>query len=86
MLCEGDWDLLYDSQFKRDFKGNLCTRWLGTYIIDQVFDNGNVRLTTIDENQTPLFANGHRLWLYHKPISKDAFTSQVAADSDCQLV
>ena len=40
MFCEGDWDLLYDSQFKRDFKGKLCTRWLGPYKIDQVFDNG----------------------------------------------
>ena len=56
------------------------------YIIDKVFDNGTVRLTTIDENQTPLFANGHQLQLYHKPISKDAFISQVAVDPDYQLV
>ena len=39
MFCEGDWDLLYDSRFKRDFKGNLRTRWLGPYKIDWVFDN-----------------------------------------------
>ena len=59
MLCEGDWDLLYDSRFKRNFKGNIRMRWLGPYKIDQVFDSGTVQLTTIDENQTPLFANGH---------------------------
>ena len=28
MFCEGDWDLLYDSRFKRDFKGKLHTRWM----------------------------------------------------------
>ena len=77
---------MYDSQFKRDFKGKLCIRWLGPYRIDKVFDNGTICLTTIDKNQTPLFANGHRLRLYHKPISKDVFISQVAADTNCQLV
>ena len=75
-----------DSQFKRDFKGKLCMRWLGPYIIYKVFDNGIVPLTTIGENKTPMFANGHRLRLYHKPISKDAFISQVTADLYCQLV
>ena len=60
-FCEGDWALLYDSRFKRDFKGKLCTRWLGPYLVDRVFDNGRVHLVTIDENCAPLFANGHRL-------------------------
>ena len=77
---------MYDSQFKRYFKGKLHTRWMGPYRIDKVFDNGTTRLTTIDENQTPLFANGHRLQLYQKPISKDVFISQVAADPYYQLV
>ena len=38
---KGDWALLYDSRFK-DFKGKLCTRWLGPYEVDTVFDNGPV--------------------------------------------
>ena len=59
---------------------------MGPYRIDKVFDNGTTCLTTIDENQKPLFANGHRLRLYHKPISKDAFISQVAAGLDSQIV
>ena len=86
VFCKGDQDLLYDSWFKRDFKGKLCTRLLGPYRIDKVFDNGTICLTTIDKNQTPMFANGHRLRIYHKPISKDVFISQVAADTNCQLV
>ena len=51
-----------------------------------VFDNGTVRLVTIDDNRIPLLANGHRLRLYHKPISKDAFISQIAADPEYQLL
>ena len=75
VFCEGDWALLYDSRFKRDFKGKLRTRWMGPYLVNKVFDNGTVLLVAINENHASLFANGHRLRLYHKPISKDAFTS-----------
>ena len=85
VFCEGDWALLYDSTFKRDFKDKLYTIWLGPYLVDRVFDNGTVYLVTIDENHVPLFANGHRLRLYHNPISKDSFISQIAADPDYQL-
>ena len=75
VFCKGDCALLYDSRFKRDFKGKLHTIWLGPYLVDRLFDNGTVCLVTIDENHVPLFANGHRLRLYHKPISKDALSS-----------
>ena len=68
-----------------EFKGKLRTRWLGPYLVDKVFDNGTVRLLTIEENRAPLFDNGHRLRLYHNPISKDAFTSQIAADPEYRL-
>ena len=85
VFYEGDWALLYDSRIKRDFKGKLRTRWLGPYLVDMVFDNDTVHLVTIDENHAPLFANGHRLRLYRKPILKDAFISQIAADLDFQL-
>ena len=61
VLCEGNWALLYDSRFKRDFKGKIRTRWLGPYQIDRVFDNGIVCLVTSDEDHMPLFANVHRL-------------------------
>ena len=32
VFCEGDWALLYDSRFKRDFKGKLRTRWFGLLV------------------------------------------------------
>jgi hypothetical protein len=44
-----DWDLLYDSRFK-SFKGKLSTRWLGPYEVDTVYDNGSIKINTIDED------------------------------------
>jgi hypothetical protein len=70
----GDWALLYDSRFK-NFKGKLSTRWLGPYEVDTVYDNGSVKIKTIDENQTPFVVNGHRLKVYHKPLSKEDFSN-----------
>lgn len=60
---------MYDSQFK-DFKGKIYTRWLGSYEVDTVFDNGIVKLVTINNSKVPLFSNEHSLWLYHKPTLK----------------
>jgi len=76
----GDWALLYDSCFK-DFRGKLQTRWIGTYKVDTIFDNGTIKLTTIDDAETPIFANGHRLQLYQQPLSKEEFVSQIIEDS-----
>jgi len=44
-------------------KGKLQNRWLGTYEVDTIFDNGVVKLSTIDEERYPIMANGHRLKL-----------------------
>jgi hypothetical protein len=55
---QADWALLYDNRFK-NFKGKLTTRWMGPYEIDIVYDNGSIRIKTIDEQQTPLLMNGH---------------------------
>lgn len=44
----GDWALLFDSRFK-DFKGKLTTMWLGPYEVEEVFDNGVVKINTKDD-------------------------------------
>jgi hypothetical protein len=44
----GDWTLLFDSKFK-DFRGKLCTKWLGPYDIDTINDSGAIKLHTINE-------------------------------------
>ena len=71
MFHRGDWKLLYDSHFKY-FKGNICSHWMGHYEVDAVFDNGTVRMVTIDDTHASFIVNGHRLRLYHRPASKDA--------------
>jgi hypothetical protein len=67
-----DWALLFDSQFKT-FKGKLNTRWLGPYEVDTVYDNGAVKIKTIDDGQVSFVVNGHQLKFYHKPIYKEDF-------------
>ena len=69
---EGDWALLYDSKFK-DFKAKLRTIWLGPYYIDTCYENGSVKIKTIDTKKNPMLINGHRLKIYKKPLSKDEF-------------
>ena len=71
---------MYDSRFK-DFKGKLCTRWLGRYEVDTVFDNGTVKLVTINNAKTPLLVNGNFLRLYHQPTSKESFVN-IVTESD----
>ena len=85
MFQSGDWALLYESRFK-DFKGKLCTRWMGIYEVDAVFDNGTVRLVTIDDTRTSFIVNGHRLRLYHRPTSKDAFIKQLSEKSGLKVI
>ena len=82
---EGGWALLFDSKFK-DFKGKFQTHWLGPYEIEKIFSNGVVRIKTIDEYQTPLIVNGHRLKIYHKPLSKEEFVKIFQDSSALSLV
>eukprot|EP00253_Pinus_taeda_P002703 PITA_02703 len=57
---KGDWALLFDSKFK-DFKAKFMTHWLGPYEIEEIFDNGAVKIKTIDQDPTSFVVNGHRL-------------------------
>eukprot|EP00253_Pinus_taeda_P005628 PITA_05628 len=73
---EGDWALLYDSRF-HDFPGKLQTRRLGPYEIHKVHDNGTITLTTIDGSGHSFKENGHRVRLYHKPLTQESFYQQL---------
>jgi hypothetical protein len=85
LFQKGDWAMLYDSRFK-EFQGKLRTRWLGPYEVDTVFPNGTVRLITIDGSNTHLHANGHRLHLYQRPLSKEEFKTSCTTDTDYQIL
>ena len=47
-IKEEEWDLLYDSIIK-EFKEKLRTRLLGSYQVEKLYDNGSMRIRTIDE-------------------------------------
>ena len=82
---EGDWALLFDSKF-RDHKAKFTTHWMGPYEIVQVYDNGSVKLITIDGEGHPFLVNGHRLKLYHKPISKEDFLQTVSQQREVEIL
>ena len=81
----GDWALFFYSKFK-DFQGNFQTHWLGPYDIEKFFNNGAVRIRTIDEEKVPLLVNGYRLKFYHKPITKEEFIKIFQDNTDMKLM
>jgi hypothetical protein len=81
----GDWAMLFDSRFKT-FKEKLTTRCLVPYEVDTVYDNGVVKIKTIDDGQVSFVVNGHRLKFYHKPISKEDFLQVMSIDKALALV
>eukprot|EP00253_Pinus_taeda_P008492 PITA_08492 len=84
-LQKGDWALLFDSKF-RDFKAKFTTHWLGPYEIEEIFDNGAVRIKTIDQDPTSFVVNGHRLKVYHQPISKEIFMKQLIQENGLEIM
>jgi hypothetical protein len=59
---------------------------LGLYEIKEVHDNGTVTLVTIDESGSPFLVNGHRLQIYHQPLSKESFCQEVSNDPTVQIL
>jgi len=82
---EGDCALLYDSKFQ-DFPGKLQTRWLGPYEIKEVHDNGTLTLATIDGSGFSFKANGNRVCLYQKPLTRESFYQHIHEDSTMQIL
>ena len=81
----GDWALLFDSKFK-DFKAKFTTHWLGPYEIAEVYDNGSVKLQTIDDEAHAFVVNGHRLKLYTNPINKEYFIQQISQQREMEVL
>ena len=49
--------LFFYSRLK-NFKGKLTTRWMGPYGIEAVFENGPIKIKTIDDQPTSFIVNG----------------------------
>ena len=58
---------------------------MGPYEIVQVYENGSVKLTTIDGEGNTFIVNGHRLKLYHKPISKEDFIRTISQKKEVEI-
>ena len=59
---------------------------MGPYEVDTVYDNGAVKIKTIDDGQVSFVVNGHGLKFYHKPISREDFLQVMSADKAFALV
>ena len=59
---------------------------MGPYEVVIAFDNGSVEINTIDDSQTSFVINGHRLRLYHQPISRQDFVKNVLQQKEMELV
>ena len=59
---------------------------MGPYEVVIAFDNGSVKIKTIDGSQTSFVVNGHRLIVYHQPTSKKDFIQNVLQHNEMELV
>ena len=59
---------------------------LGPYEVETVFDNGSVKIKTIDDSQQSFVVNGHRLKIYHKPLTKEDFLQVMSTDTEMEVV
>ena len=59
---------------------------MGPYEVVTTFDNGSVKIKTIDVSQISFIVNGHRLGLYHQPTSKQDFIQNFLQHNEMELV
>ena len=59
---------------------------MGPYELVTDFDNGLVKIKTIDGSQISFVANGHRLRIYHQPTSKHDFIQNFLQHNEMELV
>ena len=56
------------------------------YEIEEVFNNREVNISTIEGSKIHLLVNGHRLKIYQKPISREEFIKIFQNNSEMKLV
>lgn len=54
--------------------------------METTFENGVVRIKTLDEEPISFTVNGHRLKVYTKPLSKDEFVQKILQQSEMEMV
>ena len=59
---------------------------MGPYKVVTAFDNGSVKIKTIDGSEASFVVNGHRLRIYYQPTSKQDFIQNVLQQNEMELV
>ena len=59
---------------------------MGPYEVVTAFDNGSVKIKTVDGSEISFVVNGHRLRLYHQLKSKQDFIQNVLQQNEMELV
>ena len=59
---------------------------MGLYEVVTDFDNGSIKIKTIDGSKISFVVNGHRLRLYHQPTSKQDFIQKFLQKNEMELV
>jgi hypothetical protein len=59
---------------------------VGPYEVQIAFENGVVRIKTLDEEPISFTVNGHRLRIYTKPLSRDEFCQQILQQKEMEMV
>jgi len=70
--------LLYHSRLKL-FPGKLCSRWIGPFVVSNVFPYGTVEITSLETNKV-LKVNRHRLETFYKGWMTDLTASMELAE------
>ena len=59
---------------------------MGPYELVTAFDNGLVKIKTIDGSEVSFIGNGHWLRLYHQPTSRQDFVQNVLQHREMELI
>ena len=51
-----------------------------------IFNNGSVNIRPIGDEQAAFVINGHRLKVYHKPLSEQEFIHNMSQQPELELV
>ena len=59
---------------------------MGPYEVVTTFDNGSVKIKTIDSSEVSFVVNRHRLRIYNQQTSKHDFIQNVLQQNEMELV
>ena len=59
---------------------------MAPYEVVTAFDNGSVKIKTIDGSKVSFIVSGHRLRIYHQPTSRHDFIEKFLQQREIELI